>query len=75
MIPLYVFMNRMDGFFLWVAIFFGTLLPLICNYFVIGTLKVKSTQSATGILYAILVAVFMGDLTYKYYLFKYGIAL
>jgi len=75
MISILTFMQRMDGFLLWVALAFGTLLPLICNYFVIGTLKVKSTQSATGILYAILVAVFMGELCYKFYLIKFGLAL
>ena len=75
LVPLYVFMGRMDGFLLWPALFFGTLFPFISLYFVQGTLKVKSTQSATGILYVILIAVLIGDLTYKYYLLKYGIAL
>jgi len=74
-IPIYLFTQRMDGILLWVAFLFGTLLPLICTYFVKETLKVKSTQSATGILYAILLAVFMGELSYKYYLFEFGIAL
>ncbi len=74
-LPMYTFIQRMDGFFLLVALFFGTLFPLMALYFVRGTLEVKSTQSATGILYVILIAVFIGDLTYKYYLIQYGIPL
>ena len=75
MIPLLRFMLFSDGFLLWLAVFFGTLFPAICVFFVKGTLDVKNTQAATGILYALLVSVLIGDLTYKYYLIKFGIAL
>jgi len=74
-IPLYIFAQRLDGILLWVAVSFGTILPAILLWYVRATLLVKSTQSATGILYVILIAVFMGDLVYKYYLVKYGIVL
>jgi len=74
-IPLYVFVQRLDGCLLLIGILFGTLLPGILLYYVRGTLQVKSTQSATGILYVILTSVFMGDLAYKYYLIKFGLAL
>ena len=69
------FMLHIDGFLLLIAFFFGTLFPLVTLYFVKGTLQVKSTQSATGILYVILSAVLIGDITYKYYLIKYGLIL
>ena len=69
------FSVRLDGFLLWVPIFFGTILPVILMYFVKETLKVKSTQSATGILYCIVIAVLMGDLAYRYYQLKFGIML
>jgi len=69
------FTGHLEGFLLWIAIFFGTVFPLISLYFVKETLRVKSTQSATGILYVILIAVLIGDITYKYYLIQYGIAL
>ncbi len=72
---LYQFVGRAEGFLLFVPLFFATLLPIVLLYFVKGTLDVKSTQSATGILYVIVIGVLMGDLAYKYYLFKYGIAL
>ncbi len=74
-IPLYQFIGNFEGFFLLMAITFGTIFPLITLYFVRGTLLVKSTQSATGILYVILVAVLIGELTFKYYLIKFGIIL
>ncbi|MCR4336477.1 MAG: hypothetical protein NUV91_01540 [Candidatus Omnitrophica bacterium] len=75
LIGLFEFVMTLDGFLILVAILFGTILPLIGTYFVLGTLKVKSTQSATGILYVLLSAVLLGDLTYRYYLLKFGIAL
>ena len=69
------FLSTIEGFLVLLAILFGTVFPLICLYFVKGTLDVKSTQSATGILYAILCGVVIGDITYKYYFLKYGIVL
>lgn len=69
------FMGTLSGFLLILAVLFGTVFPLICLYFVKGTLDVKSTQSATGILYAILCGVVIGEISSKYYLFKYGVTL
>lgn len=74
-IALYRFLGTMEGFLLNMALLLGTLFPLVSLYFVRGTLQVKSTQSATGILYVVLSAVLLGDLTYKYYLIRYGIVL
>ncbi len=74
-IPVISFLFKMDGLLLMMALFFGIFFPMISLYFVKETLKAKSTQSATGILYVILIAVLMGDLTYKFYLIKYGIVL
>ncbi|MCB9757809.1 MAG: hypothetical protein H6753_05230 [Candidatus Omnitrophica bacterium] len=74
-VSLLTFLRTIEGFMLIIGILFGTIFPLICLYFVKGTLDVKSTQSATGILYAILCAVVIGDITYKYYFLKYGVIL
>lgn len=74
-VPLFRFATGLDGFPVAIAVFFGTLFPLIALYFVKGTLDAKSTQSATGILYVILVAVFIGEIAYKYSLIKFGITL
>lgn len=69
------FMALPDGMLLVLAFFFGTLFPLAGLYFVYGTIKVKSTQSATGILYALLSSILIGDITYKFYLLRFGIPL
>lgn len=74
-IPLWKFSLTLDGIFIWLAVFFGTVFPAVSLYFVEGTLQVKSTQSATGILYVILTSVLIGDLAYKYYMIRYGIYL
>ncbi len=71
--PLLLFLLSLDGFLLWIGILFGTLFPFITLFFVKEILKVRNTQSATGVLYAVLCAVLMGDLTYKYYALKYGV--
>jgi hypothetical protein len=72
-IPVLAFMNSLDGFMLWVALFFGTVFPFFSLYFVFGTLKLKNTQATTGILYVLLSAVLLGDLACKFYLVKFGI--
>ncbi len=75
MVSMLTFLKTIEGFMLTIGMLFGTIFPMICLYFVKGTLDVKSTQSATGILYAILCAVVIGDITYKYYFLKYGVIL
>jgi len=74
-VPIYKFMLTLDGIFIWTAILFGTIFPLVTLHFVKETINLKNTQSATGILYAILCGLLLGDLTYKYYLIQFGIYL
>jgi len=74
-IPLYSFVMTIEGFLLIVAFLFGTIFPLITLFFVRGTLSLKATQSATGILYATLCSVLIGDLSYKYYALTYNCVL
>jgi len=74
-ISLISFVASIDGIFIFIAIFFGTLFPLIALYFAHETIKLKNTQSTTGILYVILCAVLIGDITYKFYLIRFGLAL
>jgi hypothetical protein len=62
------FLQTFDGFFLIFALFFGTLLPLILGILTLKTIAIQSTQSATGLLYVIVISVVMADLFYKYYL-------
>ena len=72
---LFEYLLTLDGFLMSVGIFFGTLFPFVSLYFVLGVLKLKNTQAATGILYVTLVSVLLGDMAYKYYLIKFGIVL
>lgn len=71
----YKFMGSLEGFLLFVPVFFGTLLPLGTLFMVREIIKLKNTQAATGILYVILCGVVLGDMAYKYYLIKFGISL
>ncbi len=74
-IPLRQFISSMDGFLLSLGFFFGILFPLGSLLFVREILKLKNTQAVTGMLYVILCSMIIGDITYKYYLIKFGIAL
>lgn len=60
-------LKSFDGILILTAIFFSTLMPLLCTYFAFGTLKLKNTQATTGILYVLLAAVLLGDLASKYF--------
>ena len=74
-LPLYSFVATLDGFLLAVAVFFGTLFPLAAIWLVQRTLRAKSTQAATGILYVVVVAAIIGDFSYRFFLLRYGAAL
>lgn len=69
------FSMKLDGFLLWIGVFFGTLSPFIALFFVKEILKFRNTQSATGVLYVVLCSVLMGGLAYHYYLVKFGVTL
>jgi len=74
-IPMIQFIQTLEGFLLYVPLLFGTLLPFLSLYFVYGTIKLKNTQSTTGILYVILCSILIGHIAYQYYLIKFGIVL
>ena len=69
------FLQTFDGFFLIFALFFGTLLSLILGILTLKTIAIQSTQSATGLLYVIVISVVMADLFYKYYLVQAALPL
>ena len=74
-LPLYAFVGTLDGFLVTVAVFFGTLFPLAATWLVQRTLRAKSTQAATGILYVVVVAAIIGDFSYRFFLLRYGVVL
>ena len=69
------FLFDFDGLLLLVALFMGNIFPIIINYFVLKTLQLQATQSATGLIYVSIISVLFGDIIFKYYLLQYGLPL
>jgi len=57
-----------DGIFFWQRVLFGLVGPAILSYLTWETAKIRSTQSATGILYVDLFTVVVGEILAKYIL-------
>jgi protein NrfD len=55
-----------DGVFVWMRLLFGLVGPLSLVWFIWKTVEIRSTQSATGILYVQLFLVLSGELLAKY---------
>jgi protein NrfD len=55
-----------DGVFVWMRLLFGLAGPLSLIWFIWKTVEIRSTQSATGILYVQLFLVLAGELLAKY---------
>jgi len=64
-----------DGIFVWMRLLFGLAGPLSLLWFVWKTVEIRSTQSATGILYVQLFLVMAGELLAKYLRVAAGIPL
>jgi len=67
------YMWTLDGFFLGVALFFGLCVPLVLHFFILRTLKLHATQSATGLLYISVLSILVGELCYKFVQFQDGL--
>jgi len=55
-----------DGIFVWMRLLFGIAGPLSLVWFIWKTVEIRSTQSATGILYVQLFLVLAGELLATY---------
>jgi hypothetical protein len=55
-----------DGIFFWQRILFGLAAPAVLSYLTWETAKIRSTQSATGILYVDVFTVVVGEVLAKY---------
>jgi protein NrfD len=62
----YIF--SLDGIFFWQRVLFGLAGPAILSYLTWETAKIRSTQSATGILYVDFFTVVVGEVLAKYIL-------
>jgi len=60
----YIF--SVDGIFFWQRVLFGLAGPAVLSYLTWQTAKIRSTQSATGILYVDFFTVVVGEVLAKY---------
>ncbi len=60
------YLFSIDGVFFWQRILFGLLGPVVLAYMTWETAKIRSTQSATGILYVDFFTVIVGEVLAKY---------
>jgi protein NrfD len=60
------YITSVDGIFLWQRILFGLAGPAVLSYLTWETAKIRSTQSATGILYVDFFTVVVGEVLAKY---------
>ena len=58
------------GFFLWARALFGLLAPAILSFMIWSTVKIRSTQSATGLLYVATVMALIGEMLSKFLLYS-----
>ena len=73
--PVRDFAFSIDGMFVWIALFFGTVLPLVVCGLAGAAVRAKSTQAATGLLYVAVSAAIIGEASYRFDLLSYGLAL
>ena len=64
------FLQNFDGLFLWVRLAVGIIFPLILAVMILETVRIRSTQSATGLLYIAMLLVVAGEFFSKFFLFK-----
>ena len=62
------YMTSTDGIFFWQRVLFGLAGPAVLSYLTWETAKIRSTQSATGILYVDFFTVVVGEVLAKYIL-------
>ena len=64
------YVMSLDGVFFWQRVLFGLLGPVVLAYMTWETAKIRSTQSATGILYVDFFTVIVGEALAKYLLLE-----
>ncbi|MGH9313659.1 MAG: hypothetical protein ACRD09_14315 [Vicinamibacterales bacterium] len=67
--------TSVDGVFLWQRVLFGLAGPGVLGWLTWETAKIRSTQSATGILYVDFFAVIVGEVLAKYLLMEISLPL
>ena len=68
------YVTSLDGVFFWQRMLFGLAAPAVLSYLTWETAKIRSTQSATGILYVDFFTVVVGEVLAGYLLLSTGLA-
>jgi hypothetical protein len=68
------YVSSLGGIFFWQRVLFGLAAPAVLGYLTWETAKIRSTQSATGILYVDLFTVVVGEMLANYVLLSTGLA-
>jgi hypothetical protein len=68
------YITSVDGIFFWQRMLFGLAAPAVLSYLIWETAKIRSTQSATGILYVDFFTVVVGEVLAGYLLLSTGLA-
>ncbi len=68
------YITSIDGVFFWQRVLFGLAGPAVLGYLTWETAKIRSTQSATGILYVDFFTVVVGEVLAGYILMSTGVA-
>jgi hypothetical protein len=68
------YVTSIDGVFFWQRLLFGLAAPAVLSYLTWQTAKIRSTQSATGILYVDFFTVVVGEVLAGYLLLSTGLA-
>jgi hypothetical protein len=68
------YVTSVDGIFFWQRMLFGLAAPAVLGYLTWETAKIRSTQSATGILYVDFFTVVVGEVLASYVLLSTGVA-
>jgi hypothetical protein len=69
------YITSIDGIFFWQRVLFGLAGPAVLAYLTWETAKIRSTQSATGILYVDFFTVVVGEVLANYVLLSTGLAI
>lgn len=68
------YVTSVEGIFFWQRVLFGLAVPAVLSYMTWETAKIRSTQSATGILYVDFFTVVVGEVLACYLLLSTGLA-
>jgi hypothetical protein len=74
-LEIYRYFMKVPGVFILMRYVWGLLGGLILSFLAWRTLKIRSTQSATGILYVVVVACLVGEILSIYLAFYFGMTL